>query len=127
LQITVLCIVLFGGDQIWGVPMRGPVHLTIIFNTFVFLQIWNEFNSRKVNGELNIFDKIFDNWIFTYVLVGTLIMQTLMVEVFGSFASTVRTLVFPPILSHRTSRVLCCTVNRSPCMKFSVHFKISSQ
>jgi len=88
LQITVLCIVLFRGDQIWGVPMRGPVHLTIIFNTFVFLQVWNEFNSRKVNGEWNIFEKFFDNWIFTYVLVGTLIMQTLMVEVFGSFAST---------------------------------------
>ncbi len=92
LQITILCIILFSGAQIWGVADRGAdrVHLTIFFNTFVFLQIFNELNSRKVNGEWNIFEKFFDNWIFTYVLLASLGMQLLMVEVFGSFASTVR-------------------------------------
>jgi Ca2+-transporting ATPase len=129
LQITVLCIILFRGDQIFGVEIRGKdgVHLTIVFNTFVFLQIWNELNARKVNGELNIFEKFFDNWIFTYVLIVSLIMQLLMVEVFGSFASTVRVSVCSPICAHCTFRsVFFLAVNRSDCMKFSVHFKIST-
>jgi magnesium-transporting ATPase (P-type) len=90
LQITILCIILFQGAKTWGVGDRDAVHLTIFFNTFVFLQIFNELNSRKVNGEWNIFEKFFDNWIFTYVLLASLGMQLLMVEVFGSFASTVR-------------------------------------
>jgi magnesium-transporting ATPase (P-type) len=90
LQITILCIILFQGAKTWGVGDRDAVHLTIFFNTFVFLQIFNELNSRKVNGEWNIFEKFFDNWIFTYVLLASLGMQLLMVEVFGTFASTVR-------------------------------------
>jgi len=64
------------------------VHYTFIFNTFVFLQLFNEINSRKVNEELNVFDHFFENWLFSTILVGTIGFQILMVEVFGSFADT---------------------------------------
>jgi len=37
---------------------------TIIFNTFVFCQIFNEINSRRVNGETDVFHGIFTNYIF---------------------------------------------------------------
>ena len=34
----------------------GPSrHLTIIFNTFVMMQIFNELNARKIEDEINIF------------------------------------------------------------------------
>jgi len=37
----------------------GPSrHMTIIFNLFVFLQIYNFINSRKIEDEMNIFEDI---------------------------------------------------------------------
>ncbi len=112
LQITILCIILFQGAKIWGVVDRGSdrIHLTILFNTFVFLQIFNELNSRKVNGEWNIFERFFDNGIFTYVLLASLGMQLLMVEVFGSFASTVRRVCrcYTHVLCHTDSVAQSC-------------------
>ena len=29
--------------------------MTMYFNTFILLQIWNEFNARKLHGEKNVF------------------------------------------------------------------------
>jgi len=55
---------------------------TIIFNTFVFCQFWNEINCRKIK-ELNVFEGYFDSWMFSAVLLFTLLLQFIMVE-FGS-------------------------------------------
>ena len=66
------------------------IQYTMIFNTFVLLQLFNEFNSRKVNGEWNILSGIFDNPIYWGILILTCGFQILMVEVFGAFASTVK-------------------------------------
>lgn len=38
---------------------------------------------------MNVFERFFDNYIFSAVLIITLGMQVLMVQVFGSFANTV--------------------------------------
>eukprot|EP00457_Paulinella_chromatophora_P002917 gb/GEZN01002922.1/.p1 GENE.gb/GEZN01002922.1/~~gb/GEZN01002922.1/.p1 ORF type:complete len:727 (+),score=94.44 gb/GEZN01002922.1/:233-2182(+) len=64
-------------------------HLTIVFNTFVWMQIFNEINARKCNQEQNVFDKFFDNSYFSVILIVTIVMQFLMVEFFGRFAETV--------------------------------------
>lgn len=42
-------------------------HLTIVFNLFVFMQIFNMICSRKINDELNIFDGITTNPAFLVV------------------------------------------------------------
>ena len=81
-------MILFGGVQLWGFVNHSDEHYTFIFNSFVMMQLFNEVNSRKCNGEFNIFEKFFDNWIFSAVMIGTLGGQALMVEVFGSFAQT---------------------------------------
>jgi len=39
-------------------------HLTFVFNTFVFMQIWNMLASRKIHDELNIFSGVFTNLMF---------------------------------------------------------------
>jgi len=39
-------------------------HLTFVFTTFVFMQIFNMIASRKIHDELNIFDGLFTNAIF---------------------------------------------------------------
>jgi len=47
-------------------------HMTYIFNTFVFLQIFNEFNCRKIGAkDYNILEGITSNWYFLLVVFGT--------------------------------------------------------
>jgi magnesium-transporting ATPase (P-type) len=60
---------------------------TLTFNAFVFCQFWNEINCRKLK-EKNIFERFFDSWWFTAVLIFTFLLQAFMVEVAGSFAGT---------------------------------------
>jgi len=51
-------------------------HLTIIFNTFVFLQFFNEWNCRVVGvRELNIFKRFFRNWIFLVIMAVIFVVQ----------------------------------------------------
>lgn len=47
----------------------GPSrHMTVIFNLFVFLQIYNFVNSRKIEDEINIFEDIQrSNWFLMIV------------------------------------------------------------
>ncbi|KAJ4929980.1 hypothetical protein JOQ06_018996 [Pogonophryne albipinna] len=58
-------------------PLHAPpsVHYTIVFNTFVLMQIFNEINARKIHGERNVFEGIFKNTIFCVILLGTLLSQ----------------------------------------------------
>lgn len=88
LQITALCVVLFAGDKIWNIERKSTEHLTLVFNSFVFMQIFNEINSRKVNNEMNVFVNFFNNKIFLGVIFITVVFQIFMVEFFGAFAKT---------------------------------------
>ncbi len=87
LQLIVLFTMLFGAS-LFAVEERSKRHYTMIFNTFVFLQIFNEINARKVCGELNIFAGFFNNWLFQSIILGTIGAQILIVEFAGDFAST---------------------------------------
>ena len=47
-------------------------HFTYIFNVFVFLQIFNEINCRKIGiQDFNVFDKFFHNFYFLAITIGT--------------------------------------------------------
>ncbi len=91
-QLVVLLVLLFAGadllniDDGRGRELRATPgsHFTIIFNTFVFMQIFNELNARKVHGERNVFSSIHKNWIFLAVVVGQVTVQAILVE-FGTF------------------------------------------
>ena len=53
-------------------PDIGPSrHFTYIFNIFVLLQLFNEINSRKIMNELNVFEGIFRNPLFSIIWIGT--------------------------------------------------------
>ncbi|XP_071961469.1 plasma membrane calcium-transporting ATPase 1-like isoform X2 [Antedon mediterranea] len=84
-QFIVIMVLLFAGEKLFDIDNGrgshgGPTqHFTIIFNTFVFMQIFNEVNSRKVHGERNVFDGILNNYIFVGVVVATVIAQILLV------------------------------------------------
>jgi len=49
-QIVVLLVIIFKGADILGLPNMGTEHYTLVFNTFVWMQLFNEINSRKVNN-----------------------------------------------------------------------------
>jgi len=65
------------------------VHFTIIFNTFVFCQIFNEFNSRKCDRKANVFENLFSNYMFVIIILVTIGFQILCVQLFGPFTKTV--------------------------------------
>ena len=94
-QCGVLGTILFAGEDIFEIPNgrgRGhgasPTHhYTLVFHTFVMLQVFNEISSRKVNGEWNILDGIMRNWLFHVIIWGTLVVQYVLVETAGDFMS----------------------------------------
>lgn len=60
-------------------------HFTMIFNTFVLMQLFNEINSRKIHDEWNIFDGIQRTYLFISIWVAQFVVQILMVQI-GSHA-----------------------------------------
>uniref|UniRef100_A0A670YPY7 Calcium-transporting ATPase n=1 Tax=Pseudonaja textilis TaxID=8673 RepID=A0A670YPY7_PSETE len=100
-QLVVVFSLLFVGEQLFDIEngrtstLQSPPtqHYTIIFNTFVMMQICNEINARKIHGERNVFSGIFRNSIFCGVTLGTLIAQILIVQFGGKpFSCTALTL-----------------------------------
>ncbi|GMN72261.1 hypothetical protein TIFTF001_053522, partial [Ficus carica] len=86
-QVTVLLTLQFKGRSIFGVDEK--VKNTIIFNTFVFCQVFNEFNARKLEKK-NIFKGILKNKLFLEIIAITIFLQVVMVEFLKKFAQTVR-------------------------------------
>uniref|UniRef100_A0A3Q1FSL7 Calcium-transporting ATPase n=1 Tax=Acanthochromis polyacanthus TaxID=80966 RepID=A0A3Q1FSL7_9TELE len=97
-QLTTIFLLLFLGEKMFDIdsgrnaPLHAPPseHYTIVFNTFVLMQIFNEFNARKIHGERNVFEGVFNNIIFCAIVLGTLIIQILIVQFGGKPFSCVR-------------------------------------
>ncbi|XP_059572011.1 plasma membrane calcium-transporting ATPase 2 isoform X4 [Alligator mississippiensis] len=90
-QLTLIFTLLFVGEQMFQIdsgrnaPLHSPPseHYTIIFNTFVMMQLFNEINARKIHGERNVFDGIFRNPIFCTIVLGTFAIQIVIVQFGG--------------------------------------------
>ena len=63
-------------------------HLSVVFNLFVFFQIFNMLAARKINDEFNFFDGIHTNAMFLTVWFIIVIGQVLITQ-FGSKAMKV--------------------------------------
>ncbi|XP_028782614.1 putative calcium-transporting ATPase 13, plasma membrane-type [Neltuma alba] len=86
-QITILLTLQFKGEAIFGVSSK--VNDTLIFNTFVLCQVFNEFNARKLEKK-NVFQGIQKNRLFLGIIGITIVLQVLMVEFLKKFADTER-------------------------------------
>ncbi|XP_061571232.1 plasma membrane calcium-transporting ATPase 1 isoform X1 [Cololabis saira] len=90
-QLTIIFTLLFAGEKIFDIdsgrnaPLHSPPseHYTIVFNTFVMMQLFNEINARKIHGERNVFEGIFNNLIFCSIVFGTFIIQIVIVQFGG--------------------------------------------
>ena len=97
-QVTALMLLLHLGPAIskaLAVPMgfdagTDPTVLgTVIFNSFVFMQLFNEINCRILDDGLNPFKGILRNWIFPFVWIITAVTQVILVFFGGIAFSTV--------------------------------------
>lgn len=86
-QISILLTFQFKGESIFNV--RGEVKNTLIFNTFVLCQVFNEFNSRSMEKK-NVFEGLHKNRLFIGIVGITIILQVVMVEFLNKFANTER-------------------------------------
>jgi len=68
----------YDGDVITGKKSR---HYTILFNTFVLLQVCNEYNSRFLRGEWQIWRGLTKNPLFLIISVGTMLVQVILVQI----------------------------------------------
>ncbi|XP_029034912.1 plasma membrane calcium-transporting ATPase 2 isoform X6 [Osmia bicornis bicornis] len=99
-QLTVIFMLLFVGDKMLDIETGrgvaqaggGPTqHFTVIFNTFVMMTLFNEFNARKIHGQRNVFQGIFTNPIFYSIWVGTCLSQVLIIQ-YGKMAFSTKAL-----------------------------------
>ena len=59
---------------------------SLVFNAFIFMQLFNEINARKIGDELNVFDKIWRSTGFLWVIVVSVACQlVIMLTPLGRF------------------------------------------
>ncbi|EQB48360.1 calcium-translocating P-type ATPase [Colletotrichum gloeosporioides Cg-14] len=70
-QLIVTFVLYFGGGAILNYNLNDPdkkLELeTIVFNTFVWMQIFNEFNNRRLDNKFNIFEGVHRNLFFIVI------------------------------------------------------------
>ena len=86
-KVTVIFVLYFAGGDILGYDLSNPdmqVELdTVIFNSFVWMQIFNIFNNRRLDNKLNVLEGIFRNFFFIGIVVLIIAMQVLIIFVGG--------------------------------------------
>ena len=114
LQITVLLVLMYKVRDIFGIeyedddpfypnpedmaanpertewevyePTAKVEGYTIVFQTFVFMQLFNQINARKLGEkEYNVFSNFFNNCMFILILIGTFAIQMVIVELGGRY------------------------------------------
>ncbi|KAJ5749154.1 uncharacterized protein N7511_010850 [Penicillium nucicola] len=85
-QLAVTFMLYFAGDKLLNAHLNSdPSHpeirekelSTVVFNTFVWMQIFNEFNNRRLDNKFNIFEGMLRNYWFlgiNAIMVGGQIM-----------------------------------------------------
>lgn len=64
-KLTICLLLYFAGSSILHYDSSRQLELeTIIFNTFVWMQIFNELNNRRLDNKLNIFERVHRNYWF---------------------------------------------------------------
>jgi len=90
-QLAVALTLQYAGERLFigecppGEEAREDCELEIsslIFNTFVFMQVFNEINSRRID-EWNVFKGIHKSLYFCIIVIGTIVVQVLIMELVG--------------------------------------------
>ena len=69
-QVAIILVFHFLGHSILGLDHSAEndkVVITLVFNTFVFAQVFNSINCRRLDNRLNIFEGVLNNWYFIII------------------------------------------------------------
>ncbi|KAI0198134.1 calcium-translocating P-type ATPase [Astrocystis sublimbata] len=87
-QLVVTFTLYFAGNQILGYDPTNETQktelATIVFNTFVWMQIFNEFNNRRLDNKFNIFEGVLRNKFFIGITILMVGLQVLIIFVGGA-------------------------------------------
>lgn len=70
-QLVVTFVLYFAGPEILNYDRQDETKMverdTIVFNAFVWMQIFNEFNNRRLDNKFNIFEGVHRNQFFIFI------------------------------------------------------------
>jgi Ca2+-transporting ATPase len=76
-QLAVTLTLHFAGQQLFGYP--DAQQRTLVFNVFVFMQIFKLVNSRRIDNKLNIFEGLHKNILFMIMMAIMVIGQIIII------------------------------------------------
>ena len=84
-QLTVTLILYFAGSSIlnYSTDREKDQLQTLIFNTFVWMQVFNQYNNRRLDNKMNIFEGVLRNWFFIGIQIIIVACQIMIVFVGG--------------------------------------------
>lgn len=87
-QLGLLVYLLNKGPQLYNCEDGSTHHFTIIFNAFVFCQVFNEFNAREIGDRFDPMGALGKSPMFLLVIAFTVLAQWSIVEYGGDFTQT---------------------------------------
>ncbi|KAL4093588.1 hypothetical protein PRIC1_011020 [Phytophthora ramorum] len=96
-QLVILLVLTFVGEKMLNIESgrfqdlpedkkhEPTQHMTVVFNTFVWMQLFNELNCRKIHDEVNVLEGLINNRVYIYMSLLQIIMQLIIVQTTGSF------------------------------------------
>lgn len=76
-QLIATFILYYAGPSILKYPFDGSEIRSVVFNTFVWMQVFNMFNNRRLDNKFNVLQGVFRNYFFLAIcgiMVGCQIM-----------------------------------------------------
>jgi calcium-translocating P-type ATPase len=71
-----------GPQNVWSNKQHDHDY-TLVFNVFVWCQLFNLWNARKINNEFNIFENIAKSWVFVAIFAVTAVGQVIITQYGG--------------------------------------------
>lgn len=87
-QLALLVYLLNKGPKVYNCEDGSTHHFTILFNAFVFCQVFNEFNAREIGDRFDPMGALGKSPMFLLVIAFTVIAQWSIVEYGGDFTQT---------------------------------------
>ena len=87
-QLSLLVFLLNQGPRMFDCEDGSTRHFTILFNAFVFCQVFNEFNAREIGDRFDPIRSLSQSPMFLMVIFFTVVCQWCIVEFGGDFTQT---------------------------------------
>ncbi|TVY28219.1 Calcium-transporting ATPase [Lachnellula hyalina] len=91
-QLAITFLLYFGSEKILSYSSKRELDSvnTLVFNTFVWMQIFNQWNNRRLDNKFNIFEGVTRNWFFMGINVVMVAGQVMIIFVGGAAFSVKR-------------------------------------